>query len=87
MRRSEHPENLKDLVDLAVSHEQRPLLQHLREDAAGTPDVDAERVVLRAQENLGASVPERHDLMCVRLNREAERPRESKVRQLDRLAV
>ena len=87
MRRSEDSENLEDLVDLAVSHEQRPLLQHLGENAAGTPDVDAERVVLRAQENLGASVPERHDLMRIRFDRETERSRKAKVCQLDGLAV
>lgn len=84
---TKHPENLEDLVDFAVTHEQGPFLQHFSENAASAPDVDAERVVLRAQENLGASIPEGHDFMRICLDREAEGSRQSKVRQLNGLAV
>lgn len=39
---SEYLEDLKDLVDLRVACEQRLLLCHFREDAASTPEVNAQ---------------------------------------------
>lgn len=41
MRRAEDAEYLEDLVDFTVSHEKRPLLQHLSKYAASTPHVNS----------------------------------------------
>ena len=87
VRRTEDAEDLEDLVDLAVPHEKRSLLQHLGEDATRAPDVDAERVVLRTKQDLGASVPEGDDLVSVRLDRESEGSGQAKIGELDCLAV
>jgi len=65
-------EDLEDLVDLAVPAEQRLLLDHLREDAADGPDVDAETVLLLAEEDLGGAVPEGLDLVREGLDGEGE---------------
>ena len=87
MRRSEDAEDLEDLVDLTVTHEKRPLLQHLGKDATRAPDVDAERVVLRTKQDLGASVPEGDDLVSVCLDRESEGSGQAEIGELDCLAV
>ena len=42
VRRPEHFEDLKDLVDLRVTGEKWLLLSHFSEDAARTPQVDAQ---------------------------------------------
>lgn len=56
------PEDLEQLVDLRVPWEQRPLVHHLRKDAAHGPDVDGGRVVAGAQQDLRRAVPEGHHL-------------------------
>ena len=56
-------ENLEDLVNFRVAREQRlPLHRHLRIYAANRPHVDACRVVARAKEDFGSTIPEGHDL-------------------------
>ena len=87
MRRSEDAEDLENLVNLTVTHEKRPLLQHLGKDATRAPDVDAERVVLRTKQDLGASVPEGDDLVSVCLDRESEGSGQAEIGELDCLAV
>ena len=85
--RTEHLEYFENLIDLTVAGEQRSLLSHLGEDATRAPQVDAERVMLGRQENLGASVPQSHDLVRVSLDGQAEGSCETKISQLNRLAV
>jgi hypothetical protein len=43
---SENLEDLKDLIDLRVSHEERAFLSHFGEDASKTPHVDTESILL-----------------------------------------
>ena len=83
VRGTEDLEDLEDLVDLRVAHEERSALDHLSEDAACGPEVDAKTVGLLSEENLRAAVPERDDLVGVRLNWQAERSGQSEVSQLD----
>lgn len=57
MRRAKYFEYFEDLINLAITREQRSLLSHLREDAASGPEVDAEGVVLLGEQDLRAAVP------------------------------
>lgn len=42
VRRTQYPEDFEDLVNLTVTHENRPLLEHLCKNAPRAPHVDAE---------------------------------------------
>ena len=72
-------ENLKDLVDLAVSAEERLLLGQFSEDAADCPDVNSQTVLLLAQQNFGGTVPEGFDFVSEGLDGKGEGAGESKV--------
>ena len=85
--RSEDLENLEDLIDLRIAHEQRPTLYHLRENAASRPEIDSETVGLLPEQNLRAPVPERHDLVSVGLNGKAEGSGKTEVRKFDVLSL
>ena len=85
--RAEGLEDLENLIDLTVAHEQRPLLSHLSKDAASRPEVNAEGVVLLAEQDLGAAVPESNHLVSVRFDGKPERSRKSEVGQLNGLSV
>lgn len=85
--RAEHFEYFEDLIDLTVAGEKRSLLRHLSENAASAPQVDAERVVLGRKQDLGASIPQRDDLMRVSLDGKTECSRETEIGELDSLAV
>lgn len=80
-------ENFEDLIDLGVSHEERPTLDHLGEDAAGRPEIDAQTVGFLAQKDLGAAVPQCDNLVSVRLDRQTERSGQAEVRQLNVLPL
>ena len=56
------PEDAEELVNLRVSSKERPLADHLGEDAAGTPHIHCDRVLLRAKEDLRRAVPQGDDL-------------------------
>ena len=51
-------EYLEDLVDFAVSAEERFLLGELGKDAADGPDVNSQAVLLLSEQNFGGPVPE-----------------------------
>lgn len=72
-------ENLEDLVDLAVSHEQGLLLNQLSKNAAHSPDVDSQTVLALSEEDLWGSVPEGFDLVGEGLNWNAKSAGKSKV--------
>mmetsp|Transcript_35968 Transcript_35968/g.80064 ORF Transcript_35968/g.80064 Transcript_35968/m.80064 type:complete len:318 (+) Transcript_35968:237-1190(+) len=57
--------NLVQLIDLRVSWEEGPVVDHFSKDAANGPHVHRCGVRLGAQENLRGSIPKRHHLMCV----------------------
>lgn len=79
-------EYFEDLVDFRITHEERPTLDHLREDATSGPEVDSKTVGLLTQKDLGASIPESYNFMCVRLNGESEGSSQTEVSQFDVLS-
>ena len=87
VRGAQNFENLEDLIDLRIAHEQRPTLYHLRENAASRPEIDSETVGLLPEQNLRAPVPERHDLVSVGLNGKAEGSGKTEVRKFDVLSL
>lgn len=76
-------EDLEDLVDLAVSAEERLLLHQFGEDAADCPDVHTQTILLLAQENLRRTVPKRLNLMSQGLDGETEGSGQAKVSNLE----
>ena len=78
-RRPQHPENLEDLIDLAITREQRFLRRHLREDAPDGPHVHAGAVLAAAEEDLGRAVPQRDDFVGVGAQGDAEGAGEAEV--------
>jgi hypothetical protein len=50
---------------IALTRKQRRLVVHLRHDRPDGPHVDRDRVVPRAEQNLGRAVPQRHNLVRV----------------------
>jgi len=75
------PEDLEDLVDLAVALEERLPVSHLDHDAACAPDVYAQVLTLLAQQNLGAALPECDHLVRECLQRELLAACQSEVAQ------
>lgn len=84
---SKHLEYSEKLVDLALALEQRPADQDLEENAAHRPHIDGDAVHFRTQHHFWSSIPQRHDLMRVGLERKSKRPCESKISQFDRPPV
>jgi len=76
---SEHLENFEDLIDFTVAHEQWPSLNHLSENAASRPKIDAKGVCLLAEQNFGATVPKCDDLVGVGLDGQAKSTGKTKV--------
>ena len=87
IRGAQNLENFEDLVDLGVSHEKRPALDHFREDAACGPQIDAKTVCFLPKQDLRAPIPECHDLVRVRLDRQTKGTCQTEVRQLDVLSL
>lgn len=76
-------EDLENLVNLRVTGEQGLSRAHLRKDAAHGPHVHTGRVLPAAEQDLGGAVPERHDLVGVRAQRDAKGAGEAKVSKLE----
>ena len=76
-------EDLKYLINLTVSKEERALLDQLGEDAADGPHIHAERVLLLAEQDFGRTVPEGLHLVRERLDGDRKRAREPEVADLD----
>ena len=68
VRGAKHFENLKDLIDLGVSHEEWLSLHHLCKNATGGPKINTKGVGLLAKKNFRASVPECDDFVSVGLD-------------------
>lgn len=66
-------ENLEDLIDFWVAHEECTLFNHLVKDAAETPNVHSETIRLLTKQNFGRSIPERLDFMSECFDGHAER--------------
>ena len=81
--RAEQLEDVQELLQLGVAGEQRLLPRQLGEDAPDAPDVDGGGVVGASEENLGGAVPQRHNLVRVRLHRHGEGATETEIRHLD----
>jgi len=76
------PEDLKELIDLTVSGEERALGDHLREDRAHGPGVHGQRVGLAAQQDLRRAVPQGHHLVRKRADGRHERAGQAEIREL-----
>jgi hypothetical protein len=80
---AEGPEDPEELVDLAVTGEERVLVVHLGKDAADRPDVHGHGVVPGAEEDLGGPVPKSDHLVGVGADGDAKGPGEAKVGELE----
>ena len=76
-------ENQVELLLDTLAHEQGPVGDHLRENAADGPDVAAGGVGLAAQEDVGGPVPEGDHLVGQGLDRNRAGPRQPEVANLD----
>ncbi len=59
------PEEFRDdgeLVDVVLAWEERLALEHLGEDATGTPDVDLDVILLPGEHDLGCTIVPRRDV-------------------------
>lgn len=79
---AEDLEDFEYLVYFGVADEEGFFLNHFCENAAGGPDVDAKCVLLLAEEDFGAAVPESDHFVRVSLDWEAERPCQAKISEL-----
>ncbi|KAI3481766.1 hypothetical protein L1887_55613 [Cichorium endivia] len=85
--RAEDAQDLVELVVVVAAAEERQTRNHLGHDATGTPDIDRGRVGSRAKQNVGRTVPERHDLVGECVDRDAEGTRKTKVGELEFAAL
>lgn len=76
-------EDTDQLVLVGGAGEQRAARVHLRHDAAGGPDVDAGVVGARAEEDVGGTVPQCHDLVGEGVDGDAEGAREPEIAELE----
>ncbi len=76
-------EDLEDLVDFRVAHEQRLLLNEFSENASNRPHVHWERVLLLTKENFRSSVPKSFNLVSQSLNGNAEGSCKTEVSEFD----
>ena len=81
--RAKQPEDLENFVNLGIAGEERVAGDHLRNDRAHRPHVNRARVLLRAEQDLRRTVPERDHLVRVRAQRHSERAREAKISELE----
>jgi len=81
-RRAEHLDDLDELVDPALTGEERLAEHELGHDAAGRPDVDRGRIVCCAKDELGRAIVARADVRDVWLARDEDLCR-AKVNQLE----
>ena len=81
--RAEQLEDVQQLLQLGVAREQRLLARELGEDGAHGPHVHGRGVVAPAQQNLRRAVPQRDDLVRVRLHRHGKRASQPEIRNLD----
>ena len=87
VRGAQNLENFEDLVDLGVSHEKWPTLDHFREDAACGPQIDTKTVCFLPEQDLWAPIPECNDLVRVRFDWQTKGSCQTEVRQLDVLSL
>ena len=76
-------ENLVELVLLALSLEERLLVDEFSKDASNRPNVNRGRILLRSHQNVGSSVPKSHHFMSVVLDGDTECPSESEISKLE----
>lgn len=62
-------------------------MSHFVKNSAHRPHVDSSAVDFLAQKNFGSSVPKGNNLMSVRLQRQAKRPRKSEIGDFQKLAL
>lgn len=80
--RSELSKDLVELIDFRISGEEWFLVDHFGKDGANGPHVHGRRVGLRAHEDFGRTVPQRHDFVREGANGRTKGARESKVGNL-----
>ena len=59
------PEDPEQLIDLGITMEQGPLLDHLGENTTNRPDIDWSWVARCAKQDLRRAIPQRHNLQIV----------------------
>ena len=79
---AQHAKDLENLVNLAVSGEQRLARGHLGENAAHAPHVDSSTVLTSPEQDLRSAIPEGDDFMGVGAKRNTKSAGETKVRKL-----
>ena len=80
-------ENLEDLIDLAVSTEERFLFSELGEDAANSPDINSETILFLSEQNFGCSIPECLNLMSESLDGKGKGACKSKVSNFESISA
>lgn len=83
IRGTEHFEDLKDLINLTITSEQRTTLGHFSKNAASRPEIHTKGVGFLAEQNFRASVPKCNYLMGVGLDGQTEGTGKTKISQLD----
>lgn len=82
LRRGPHQaEDFLQLVFVGGAGKERPSRIHFRHDAAGGPDVDAGIIRPTAEEDVRSSIPERHDLVRKRVDRNPKSAGKAKIGQ------
>ena len=76
-------ENLKDLIDLRIAHEEWSFLDELGEDATDGPHVDAKGVLSLSQQDFWGSVPQSLNLMCEGFDGDGEGSCEAEIANFD----
>ncbi len=76
-------EDLENLIDFRIAREERSPLRHLSHDAPYGPYIYRCRVLLLSEEDLRSAVPQRHNLVSVRLHWESESPCQAEICQFD----
>ena len=80
-------EDLEDLIDFRVAHEQRLLFDKLSENTSNRPHVDWKGVLLLSKENFRCSIPESFNLVSERLDWHAECSRKTEVSEFDNASL
>lgn len=80
------PKYSKQLIDLAVTLEERLLRCHFGEYTSDAPDIDCARVTARSEKNLWRSIPQGNNLVCVNSHGDTEGSAQTKIGNFDSAA-
>merc|ERR1719188_1075912 len=81
-RRAQFLEDLEDRINLGVSREERGACCHLSHNTTNAPEIHWDAVERRAQKNLQRPIPYCHNFVGILWDRNAVRPGQPEIRQL-----